>query len=197
MLSTGMATLGEIDDAVRAFRKAGGRDLILLHCTSSYPTPVAALHLRKIPALSAAFACPVGFSDHSEGVLAAALSVVLGACFIEKHFTLDRNLPGPDHRFSSDPQQMQALVKAIRDAEQALGLSAIGPTESEQQARQEFRLSCVAARDLSAGEILQPKDITFARPATGIPPVLAEFLVGRKLKQRCARGQQILLQHLE
>ena len=197
VLSTGMATLAEIDEAVRAFRSAGGRDLILLHCTSSYPTPVGDLHLRKIPALAAAFGCPIGFSDHSEGVLAAALSVVLGACFIEKHFTLDRNLPGPDHRFSSDPEEMRILVQAVRDAEAALGASAIGPTQAESRAREQFRLSCVAARDLTAGEILCREDIAFARPATGIPPSLTQFLIGKKIRQSCPRGQQLQLQNLE
>jgi N-acetylneuraminate synthase/N,N'-diacetyllegionaminate synthase len=197
VLSTGMATLGEIDDAVRAFREASGRDLILLHCTSSYPTPITDLNMRRIPAIAAAFGCPVGFSDHSEGFLAAALSIVLGACFIEKHFTLDRNLPGPDHRFSSDPAEMRLLVQAVRDAEVALGVSTIAPTAAEKEAREQFRLSCVAARDLSAGEILCLEDIAFARPATGFPPAMAKFLIGKKLKNSCSRGQQLELQHLE
>src|SRR5205823_10440934 len=100
VVSTGMATRVEIEDAVNAFRQAGGRDLILLHCTSSYPTPSEDVHLRRIPALAAAFDCPVGFSDHSEGNVAGIGAVALGACFLEKHFTIDKNLSGPDHRFS-------------------------------------------------------------------------------------------------
>lgn len=103
VISTGMATLEDMKDAVEAFRQAGGRDLILLHCTSSYPTPPADVHLRKIAALSAAFDCVAGLSDHTDGTVAAIGAVALGACMIEKHFTLGKNLPGPDHRFSADP----------------------------------------------------------------------------------------------
>ena len=109
VISTGMATLDDVKDAVEAFRGAGGKDLVLLHCTSSYPTPPGDVHLRKISALSAAFDCAVGFSDHTNGTVAAIGSVALGACMIEKHFTLDKNLPGPDHRFSADPGELRML----------------------------------------------------------------------------------------
>ena len=110
VISTGMATHEDIDDAVQAFRDAGGHDLILLHCTSAYPTPVADVNLRKIPALAQAYGCLVGFSDHTDGIVAAVGAVTLGACFIEKHFTLDKNLPGPDHRFSADPADRKSVV---------------------------------------------------------------------------------------
>lgn len=179
VLSTGMATLAEIDDAVRTFREAGGRDLLLLHCTSSYPTPDGEVHLRKIPALASAFGVPVGFSDHSWGVTAAIGAVTLGACWIEKHFTLDRSLPGPDHRFSSDPAEFAQLVSAVRTVERQLGISAIGPTESEQVGRRDFRLSCVAAVDLARGQRLTSDDIALRRPGTGLAPAAADWLVGR------------------
>lgn len=188
VLSTGMATLAEMDDAVRAFREAGGRDLILLHCTSSYPTPPEDVHLRKIPALAAAFGCPVGLSDHTDGTVAALGAVALGACFIEKHFTLDRNLSGPDHRFSSDPEEFRALTASVRALEKCLGQSAVGPTPSEQQGRRGFRLSCVAGRELNAGHRLTEADVAFRRPGDGLPPGAGGWLVGRRLGRAVHRG---------
>jgi N-acetylneuraminate synthase/N,N'-diacetyllegionaminate synthase len=188
-LSTGMATLAEIKEAVRAFRKAGGKKLILLHCTSSYPTPAADVHLRKIPALAAKFGCPTGLSDHTDGIAAAIGAVTMGACFIEKHFTLDKNLPGPDHRFSADPAEFKALVRAVRFAEQALGKAVIGPTPSEMAGRKNFRLSCVAAGDLPANHVLTGKDVAFCRPATGLPPAEIDRLLGRKLRRPVKAGE--------
>lgn len=187
-ISTGMATREDIDDAVAAFRGAGGSDLILLHCTSAYPTPAADVNLRKIPALAQAYDCLVGFSDHTDGIAAAVGAVTLGACFIEKHFTLDKNLPGPDHRFSADPTEFRALVDAVRFVESGLGSADLKPARTEQVARREFRLSCVAARDLPAGHILTVDDISFHRPATGLPPKMASELVGSKLARHVRAG---------
>lgn len=183
IISTGMATLSEIDDAVRAFEEAGGENLIILHCISSYPTPAPEVNLRKISALQQAFQYPIGFSDHTEGIVAAIGSIVLGACFIEKHFTLDKNLEGPDHRFSSDPQELEALVNAVRYAEQSLGTSKITPSVAEADGRMNFRLSCVAKRDLSKGHIITRDDITFSRPATGLPPKFVNVLTGKTLQK--------------
>ena len=181
VLSTGMATIGEIEDAVTAFREAGGRELILLHCTSAYPTPDQDANLRKIPTLASTFGCHVGFSDHTWGTVAAAGAVSLGACFIEKHFTINRDLPGPDQRFSSDPAEFRALVNTVRRVEACLGTPVVGPTESEAQGRSNYRLSCVAATDLASGRVLLPEDIAFRRPAGGMPPKLVEKLHGRRL----------------
>lgn len=189
VISTGMATLAEIDDAVRAFREAGGRDLILLHCVSVYPAPVDEMHLRKIPALATVFDCPVGLSDHTEGIVVAIGAVALGACLIEKHFTLDKNLPGPDHRFSADPAEFRALVEAVRTLEKSLGESRIGPTPSEMLSRREFRLSCVAARDLPAGHRLSEADVAFRRPGTGLPPSAIEWILGRRLGRDVPAGK--------
>lgn len=188
VLSTGMATLAEIDDAVRAFRDAGGMSLVVLHCTSSYPTPPEDVHLRKIPALAEAFGCPIGLSDHTHGITAAVGAVALGACFVEKHFTLNKNLPGPDHRFSADPAEFRALVDAVRVLEKSLGQSRIGPTPSEERGRRDFRLSCVAERNLPAGHRLNEVDIAFRRPGTGLPPRAADWIKGRRLTKPVARG---------
>jgi N,N'-diacetyllegionaminate synthase len=188
VLSTGMATLAEIDDAVRAFRAAGGQDLILLHCTSSYPTPAEDVHLRKLPVLAGAFDCLIGFSDHTWGIVAAVGAVAQGACFIEKHFTLDKNLPGPDHQFSADPAELRALVDAVRTIEKTLGESAIGPSPSEAVGRRDFRLSCVAARDLAAGCTLTEADVTFRRPGTGLPPGALSWVLDRRLRRDLRAG---------
>ena len=189
VLSVGMATLADVEQAVNCFRSAGGTQLILLHCTSSYPTPPNDINLRRIPMLSAAFGCPVGFSDHSEGVAAAVGSVVLGACFVEKHFTLNRHLPGPDHWFSSDPTELRGLVTNVRTVEQALGMSAICAVDSESNSRDQFRLSCVAKRNMEAGETLTEDTIVVRRPGTGIPPKDLHNLVGMRLTRKISSGE--------
>ena len=178
VLSTGMATLAEIASAVQAFRETGNEQLILLHCVSSYPTPAGDVNLRKISSLAAAFGCPIGFSDHTEGVVAALAACVLGACWVERHFTLDKNLPGPDHSFSADPTEFRNLVNAIRTMEQCLGDSQVGPTTKELADRQDYRLSCVTAQALPAGHVLTENNIAFQRPGTGIPPAHSYLLVG-------------------
>lgn len=188
VISTGMATLGEIDDAVRAFREADGKDLILLHCVSSYPAPPEDVHLRKIPLLAEIFGCPVGFSDHTSGIIAAVGAVALGACWIEKHFTLDKNLPGPDHRFSACPTEFRGLVEAVRTMEKCLGERRIEPTPSEILGRKNFRLSCVAARDLPEGHRLCQQDIAFQRPGTGLPPKAIGWLLGQRLTRPVNAG---------
>jgi N,N'-diacetyllegionaminate synthase len=197
VLSAGMATREEIDDGVRAFREAGGRDLVLLHCTSSYPTPPEDVHLLKLPALASAFGCPVGFSDHTCGIVAAVGAVALGACFVEKHFTLDKNMPGSDHRFSADPGEFRAMTQAIRTVEKNLGESDIGPTPSEIAGRQSFRLSCVAGRDLAAGHCLTADDVTFLRPGTGLPPKVVDQLVGRHLIRNVHMGEPLKLEDIQ
>ena len=179
-----------MQEAADAYREAGGRGLIFVLCTSAYPTPPEDVGLRRLPALAKAFNCPVGFSDHTEGVVAAVGAVALGACFLEKHFTIDRNLPGPDQRFSSDPSEFRALVDAVRHMELALGSSELAPQAAEERARTQFRLSCVASGDLPAGHRLAEEDITFRRPATGLPPSDADQLVGRTLVRAVRRGEQ-------
>jgi N,N'-diacetyllegionaminate synthase len=197
VLSTGMATLAEIDEAVRAFRQTGNERLILLQCTSSYPTPPEDVHLRKIPALAAAFGCAVGLSDHTVGIVAALGAVVLGACWIEKHFTVDKHLAGPDHRFSADPAELRSLVESVRTLEKCLGNPPIGPTAREAQGRRGFRLSCTAARALSAGTVLGSDDLAFRRPGTGLPPSQAHLLIGRALRHDVEPGHVIELGELE
>jgi N,N'-diacetyllegionaminate synthase len=189
VLSTGMAYPAEIDEAVRAFRDAGGKDLILLHCTSSYPTPPEQVNLRRIPVLASIFGCPAGLSDHTEGITAAIGAIALGACFIEKHFTLDKGLPGPDHRFSADPEEFRVLVDSIRRMEMSLGDAIIGPTARERTARLDFRLSCTAARPLPAGYRPAQADVVFSRPGTGLPPKDVVWILGRPLRRAVEEGK--------
>lgn len=188
ILSTGMATAGEIDDAVLAFREAGGKALVLLHCTSSYPTPAQDINLRRIPTLFHTFGCLAGFSDHSVGVTAAVGSVILGSCLIEKHFTFDRSLQGPDHSFSSNPHEFHQLVQAVRDIEVSLGNSQLGVTKSENEGRRNFRLSCQATVGLKAGTRLSSEHIGCRRPGTGFPPKYRDQLSGLVLKRDVLRG---------
>jgi len=197
VLSTGMATLSEIEDAVNVFRNAGGHDLVLLHCTSSYPTPPDDVHLRKIPSLETRFDCPVGLSDHTDGIVAAIGAVAIGGCFLEKHFTLDKRLPGPDHRFSADPRELRELVGAIRTLERALGTAEIGPVESDLVGRRDYRLSCVAARELASGTVLSERDVAFHRPGSGIPPGRLEEIVGRRVRVDVSAGTVLRSEHLE
>lgn len=195
ILSTGMATLSEIDDAVRAFRETGNENLMLLHCTSSYPTPAEDVNLARISTLREAFNVEVGFSDHTNGMTAAVGATILGARWIEKHFTLSKDLPGPDHWFSMDPPELQQLVVSIRDAEKMLGTSAVGPTPSESLGRRNFRLSCVASRDISKGEFVKPSDVTFQRPGDGIAPIHDSMLTGLRLTQDIKYGQKFEKRH--
>lgn len=196
ILSTGMATEAEIAEAVAAFRSVGGGELTLLACTSAYPTPTEHANLRRIPALAAKFGCAAGFSDHTAGWEAAVAAVCLGACMIEKHFTTNRNLTGPDQWFSSDAEEFAELARRVRTAETLLGSADLGATAAEKTARDEFRLSCVADADLPAGHVLAESDIAFRRPATGLPPSRLEYLLGRTLVQPIRRGEPLKLEAL-
>ena len=195
VLSTGMATLAEIDESVRAFRETGNQKLILLHCTSSYPTAPEEVNLARLSTLTAAFDLPVGFSDHTKGIIAAVGATFLGTCWVEKHFTLDHNLSGPDHWFSMDPKELGDLVSAVRAAERMIGSSHITPTESELTGIRNFRLSCVTVRDMAVGEVITEKDITFKRPGDGIPPAKGNFLKGLKLKQSLKKGDRYKMEY--
>lgn len=195
VISTGMAGQDEIDAAVTAFRATGNSQMVLLVCTSAYPAPAEELHLRRIPALAAAHGCLVGLSDHSRGILAAVCAVSLGACWIEKHFTLDCDLPGPDQSFSADPPQFAELVQAVRTAEASLGSPELKPTAAEQYGRTAFRLSCAAARNLRAGQAIQASDVAFRRPGSGFAPAEAARLIGRRVRNDVPEGTLLTREH--
>ena len=196
VLSTGMADQADVDSAVEAVR-AGGSPVILLHCTSAYPTPAGDVNLRRMVDLQQRYSVPVGFSDHTVGWQAAVQAVSLGGCMVEKHFTLDHNLPGPDHAFSSTPEEFRDLVQHVRLAEQMLGRAGIIPAEAEEIPRHAYRISAVAAQDLAAGTPLTEKLVAYRRPGGGIlPRDLASFF-GRRLKQPTTRGTPLEPRHFE
>jgi N-acetylneuraminate synthase len=187
IVSTGMATLPEVADAVDTARAAGATQIALLKCTSSYPAPASAMHLRTIPHLSAAFGVPVGLSDHTLGVAVPVAAVALGACVIEKHFTLDRSIPGPDSAFSLEPAEFKAMVDAVRTAEQALGEVRYGVEQHEESSRA-FRRSLYVVRDIQAGEVFTPENVRSIRPAHGLPPKYLAKVLGRRAATAIARG---------
>ena len=180
ILSTGMASLGDIEAILDVIEKNGTpRDRItVLHCTTEYPTPFEDVNLRAMEAIRAAFGTAVGLSDHSVGIEVAIAAVALGATVIEKHFTLDRNLPGPDHQASLEPHEFKAMVSAIRNVERAMGDGIKRTATSEAKNKSIARRSIVASRAIARGEILGPQNITTKRPGTGISTMRWDEVVG-------------------
>jgi pseudaminic acid synthase len=187
IMSTGMASPEEIVEAVEAFRAAGGRDLLLLHCVSGYPTPVQQSNLRRIPHLAAEFDCAVGLSDHTLGIEVAIAAVALGACLIEKHFTLRRSDGGPDAAFSLEPQELTALVRGARAAFEALGTGSAARAEVEQNSMV-FRRSLYVVRDVAAGEAFTTENVRIIRPGYGLAPRHLPDILGRRARHALARG---------
>lgn len=188
IVSTGMADLEEVRQAVETIRGAGNAPLALLHCVSAYPAPPSECNLRAMKLLRDAFDLPTGWSDHCLGNEVAFAAVAMGACIVEKHLTLDRELPGPDHAASAEPSDFAALVAGIRTIENALGNAEKTPAPSERETRDIARKSLVAARNLAEGETLGPRDLASRRPGTGIPPSGAALLIGRKLRVHVKEG---------
>jgi N-acetylneuraminate synthase/N,N'-diacetyllegionaminate synthase len=189
LLSTGMSTLDEVAAAVETIRAAGDPPLAVLHCVSAYPAPVEHTNLRAMDTLRARFGCPVGLSDHTLGIEIALAAVARGAAVLEKHLTLDRTLPGPDHRASLEPADFAALVRGVRAIEAALGDGDKRPMPSEIDTREVARRSLVAARPLPAGHRLAAVDVAVKRPGTGIPPGQLDRVVGRRLSRAVAADE--------
>lgn len=197
ILSTGMATLAEVEDAVAVFRTAGNPRLILLHCVSSYPANPVECNLRAMQTMANAFGLPIGFSDHTLGIEVAMAAVALGACVIEKHFTIDRVMPGPDHKSSLEPAELLELVRGIRSVESALGDGRKVRTASEQNTADVARKSIVAACDIPKGVVVTAGMLVLRRPGTGLLPVLIPRIVGRKALQHISAGTLISLEMLQ
>lgn len=193
ILSTGMATLGEIDEAIQGLSQAGAPQITLLHCVSEYPAHVSKMNLRAMATLSHCFGIPVGLSDHSLGAEMSIAAVALGASIIEKHFTSDKSLPGPDHSASLEPGELKMLVAAIRNVEVALGDGVKQPTAEELRNAAVVRRSLVAAIDLEAGTSLEHSMVDFKRPGTGISLQILPYLLGRKLRCRVPAGGMLEL----
>ncbi|PHQ14443.1 N-acetylneuraminate synthase [Marinobacter profundi] len=182
LLSTGMANLGDIEAAIDAVEQAGTprSQITVLHCTTEYPTPMDDVNLMAMVNIGKALGVTVGYSDHTPGIEVPIAAVALGATVIEKHFTLDRSLPGPDHRASLEPAELKAMVAGIRNIERALGDGIKRPSPSELKNKPIARKSLVAACDIKAGEAFSPENLTAKRPGTGVSPMLWDEVMGRR-----------------
>lgn len=195
IMSTGMATLGEIEDAVTAARRAGCRELALLKCTSAYPADPAEMQLRTIPHLAQAFDVIVGLSDHTMGVSVPVAAVALGARIVEKHFTASRAVPGPDSAFSLEPHEFREMVTAIRTTEQALGQIHYG-VNARESATRIFRRSLFVVADVKAGELLTADNVRSIRPGHGLPPKHLPEVLGRRAAVDLKRGSPLSWAHI-
>jgi N-acetylneuraminate synthase len=187
ILSTGMASIEEIEEAMRTIREAGGQEVALLKCTSAYPAPAQQMNLRTIMDLATRFGVPAGLSDHTMGSTAAVTAVALGACIVEKHFTLSRSIPGPDAPFSMEPQEFAIMVEQIRIAEQALGAISYQVAESENRNRQ-FRRSLFVVKDVIAGDLFDESNVRSIRPGHGMHTRHLAEILGRRAVVDIPRG---------
>lgn len=194
IISTGMALLGEVEQAIHAVEDAGAHDLALLHCVSNYPADPADVNLRAMHTMGAAFGHPVGYSDHTLGVAVAIAAVTLGATVIEKHFTLDTTLPGPDHRASIEPAELRELVQSIRTVELAFGDGIKRPAQSEANVAAVARRRLTAAQDLPAGTLLTEAMIALRRAGSGLEPAMLPHLIGRRVRRDLAMGEPLTLE---
>lgn len=189
IISTGMATAAEIEECLEAARGAGAGEIALLHCVSNYPTRPEDVNLRAMETLRATFGLPVGFSDHSEGLLASTLAAAAGACIIERHVTLSRSRPGYDHRVSLEPAELARLIERVRLVETMLGSGDLSARVSERALVGEYRTSLAAACDIAAGTIIEEEMLIGMRPGSGIAPGLWARVVGRPAKRDLRRGE--------
>jgi N,N'-diacetyllegionaminate synthase len=196
ILSTGMSRLSEVEQAVSTIRLAGNTDVILLQCVTNYPAAPADVNLRAMATMAEAFQVPVGYSDHTLGNEVAFAAVALGACVVEKHFTLDRNQPGPDHKASIEPEELAALIRGIRTVEAALGTGRKEPASSEAATAAVARRSLVAAATIPSGAILTDALVTVRRPGTGLSPSLRGQVVGRRARVVIPEGTIISIDML-
>lgn len=195
IMSTGMATLGEIDESVRTLRAAGTTDLVLLKCTSAYPAPAEEANIRTIPHMADAFDVPTGLSDHTMGIAVPVAARALGACLIEKHFTISRDVPGPDSAFSLEPAEWRAMVDAIRMTEAALGEVLYEPTEKQVNSKK-FRRSIFAKRPIEPGERFTTENIGVYRPSNGLEPKYFDAVLGSVATEHIPHGTPIVWKHV-
>lgn len=180
VMSTGMCTLDEISEALAVLRENGAGKISLLHCNTEYPTPMEDVNLKAMETLKKAFSTPIGYSDHTKGIEVPIAAVAMGTTIIEKHFTLDRNMEGPDHKASLEPSELKAMVQAIRNIEKAIGTGDKKPTSSEIKNIAIARKSIVASQPIKKGEAFTEQNITTKRPGTGISPMRWRQVLGQK-----------------
>ena len=197
VISTGMATLAEVEQAVETVRTAGNEEIVLLHCVSIYPPEYKSINLRNMSTLREAFEVPVGFSDHTLGTAVPLAAIALGASVIEKHFTLDKDMPGWDHAISADPAELQTIVKEGKNVFDALGSSRRIVSEAEYEKRRKLRRSLVARRPLRRGHVIADGDLNAKRPGTGISPAEMRYVIGRRLADDVEEDQVLRWEDLE
>ncbi len=193
LIATGMATMREVKEALKAIYKTGNREVVALHCTTAYPCAFKDVNLRAMQSMQRELNCLVGYSDHTLGIAVPVMAVALGARVIEKHFTLSRKMKGPDHRASLEPLQLKEMVECIRAAEAALGSNAKKPAAAELKMRPYIRKSVVAAKDIGKGTMVRAEMLCIKRPGTGLSPALLKKIVGRKAKRKIKKGSLLLL----
>lgn len=191
ILSTGMSTLAEIEQAIKIIEKENNNQIIILHCISIYPPKYEDIHLRNITMLQQAFRYPIGFSDHSIGTSIPLASVALGACVIEKHFTLDKDMPGWDHAISANPAELKEIVTESKNITKALGNFLRTVSQDEEEKKAKFRRSIVTKNKLKEGDIITKNDLDFKRPGTGINPDELKYVVGRKVNKKIGADELI------
>jgi N,N'-diacetyllegionaminate synthase len=183
ILSTGMSTLDEVEEALTIIRNQGAKEIILLHCVTNYPAKVEDTNLRAMETLRQTFKLPVGLSDHTLGITIPIAAVATGACVIEKHFTLDKNLAGPDHKASLEPDELKHMVKSIRDVEKAMGDGIKRPTKEEEKNRKAVRKSIVSRIDIPKGAVITEEMLVIKRPGDGLEAKYMSLIVGKKAKK--------------
>ena len=193
ILSTGMSTLNEISEAIAILRKYGANDIAVLHCNTQYPTPMKDVNLKAIPMMAQKLKVPVGYSDHTKGIEVPIAAVALGASIIEKHFTLDCSMEGPDHKASMEPEELRTMVRAIRNIEKALGVAEKVISESEKDNMNIVRKSIVASRSIVKGEMFSEDNLTAKRPGNGISPMKWDEVLGKKASRNFEKDEQIII----
>lgn len=198
ILSTGMSTMSEVHQAIDTITKeANNEKLVLLHCTSEYPARIENLNLRVIHSMQKSLSYPIGYSDHSRGIEAPVAATAMGACVIEKHFTLDRNMDGPDHQASLEPEQFTKMVQHVRNTTKALGKATKYPTRSEIELRKTARKSIILQQSVGPGDLLTEDHLQIQRPGTGIPPVHLKHITGMKIQQSVSAGTPLQWCHFQ
>lgn len=197
ILSTGMANLGEVEEAVETIFKTGNNKLVLLHCTSNYPTAYEEVNLRAMLTMKEAFKLPVGYSDHTIGIEVPIAAVALGAKVIEKHFTLDKNMEGPDHKASLEPYELKMMVNSIRNIEIAMGDGVKRCSKSEENTKSVARKSIVANRNINKDEIITINDVSFKRPEQGLKPKYIDLIIGKKARRNIYRDEFITFEDIK
>lgn len=197
ILGTGMANLAEVGEAVKTIKKTGNNKIILLHCTTNYPCPLEEVNLKAMIILKKEFGLPIGYSDHTLGITVPVMAVAMGAQILEKHFTLDKNLSGPDHKASLTPKELKEMVKAIRDTEKALGNGLKKPFKSEERIKKLVRKSIVARQDIPKGVKVKKDMLIVKRPGIGIIPKYLDKIIGKKAKRNIKKDNLISFKDLQ